>query len=501
MNTQAAIGGWALSRLTLALLPPLLVGSLWLTPAQMAGPALLLASFVACFGRRGPGPVFWGCAGWSADVLVWLVVREGAASPHHGPWSTAALLGSGIGLAVVLSLSRIPGDRNTAGPTLYPAMSTWVVFVAALTVVAYRLAFSATQHIPNEERSLFIGGVEVHHWNHGVIGALIVGAFASRSGWRFLPRLAAATVLGAAAGSLFDQLGYGLLADVSDAAYGGALSVYTAYGATAAASVVALWWVQRAWDGRPSSLSRPDRLRRGERVVIGHRGAAGISDENTVEAVLAGAALGLAMVEIDVQRTSDGALVLMHDTTVGRTTDGQGRVESLTLADVRQLKTRSGYSVPTLEEVLALPELAEMVLFIDMKRTTGARQELSRVVDATTAAGRVIVDWESFGEASAMKRERPDVCVVVSPFSPFFLCETATACGVDGIDTFHRLLSRRSLRRLSARGMIRTCWFTSDPAQAKRVLDKDVDGLMTDHPDRVVGALGAVSVSVTSDGD
>ena len=62
---------------------------------------------------------------------------------------------------------------------------------------------------------------------------------------------------------------------------------------------------------------------------IGHRGAAGHAPENTLAAVQKGIELGVDFVEIDVRRTADDALVVLHDPTVNRTTNGKGRVDSL----------------------------------------------------------------------------------------------------------------------------------------------------------------------------
>src|SRR5436309_2057147 len=99
--------------------------------------------------------------------------------------------------------------------------------------------------------------------------------------------------------------------------------------------------------------------------VIGHRGGAELGPENTLPAIAAALAAGADGVEVDVRRTADGALVLMHDPDVARTTDGEGRVDATTLEDIRALD--AGYrsapgrndrersprvAVPTLEEVL-----------------------------------------------------------------------------------------------------------------------------------------------------
>src|SRR5262245_35614480 len=87
---------------------------------------------------------------------------------------------------------------------------------------------------------------------------------------------------------------------------------------------------------------------------IGHRGAAGHAPENTLAAVQKAIDLGVDFVEIDVRRTADGAVVVLHDATIDRTTDGRGRVEALSLDQLKAFDAGHGERIPTLEEVLKI---------------------------------------------------------------------------------------------------------------------------------------------------
>ncbi len=96
------------------------------------------------------------------------------------------------------------------------------------------------------------------------------------------------------------------------------------------------------------------------RGLCAHRGAIKTHPENTIPALREAARLGAQMIEFDVQLTKDGALVLMHDATVNRTTSGKGKVSDLTLAEIKGLDAGSWFDnafkdfrVPTLEEALA----------------------------------------------------------------------------------------------------------------------------------------------------
>lgn len=85
---------------------------------------------------------------------------------------------------------------------------------------------------------------------------------------------------------------------------------------------------------------------------VGHRGAAGHAPENTLAAIERGIESGADFVEIDVQRTSDGGLVLMHDKFVDRTTNGTGKLSEMSLEEVRRLDAGNGQRVPLLREAL-----------------------------------------------------------------------------------------------------------------------------------------------------
>ncbi|RJO63254.1 MAG: hypothetical protein C4523_21045 [Myxococcales bacterium] len=109
-------------------------------------------------------------------------------------------------------------------------------------------------------------------------------------------------------------------------------------------------------------------------MVTSHRGYTRQHPENSLAAFRAAADVGADFVEIDVRHTADDALVLMHDGSVDRTTDGAGDVSALTLAEIRELTLDSGESgnpeserVPTFAETLALAEELGVMLYIDQK--------------------------------------------------------------------------------------------------------------------------------------
>ena len=92
-----------------------------------------------------------------------------------------------------------------------------------------------------------------------------------------------------------------------------------------------------------SSAQRP--------LIIGHRGASAAAPENTLAAFALAQAQGADGIELDVQLSADGWPVVMHDSKLERTTNGQGRVQQLSLAQLQELDAGQGQTIPTLDEV------------------------------------------------------------------------------------------------------------------------------------------------------
>ena len=128
----------------------------------------------------------------------------------------------------------------------------------------------------------------------------------------------------------------------------------------------------------------------GNLLIIGHRGgASGKAPENTIAAFRLGPTLGATILECDVHCSKDGALVVIHDTTVDRTTNGNGAVRSLTLAQIKDLNAGNGERVPTLDELLAFTASQPALgLVIEIKAKKKVCPELAdKVIEAVNKSG------------------------------------------------------------------------------------------------------------------
>ncbi len=139
-------------------------------------------------------------------------------------------------------------------------------------------------------------------------------------------------------------------------------------------------------------------LRRRKPAVVAHRGSSGTAPENTLSAVRQALSSGARMCEIDVHTTRDGEIVVMHDHDVSRTTDGEGLISEMDLADIRSLDAGSWFSrdfadepVPTLDEVI-LALGGSMDLCIEIKNADPS-QVLERVLSRGFLARTIVFDF------------------------------------------------------------------------------------------------------------
>ncbi|MDB5987969.1 MAG: glycerophosphodiester phosphodiesterase, partial [Nevskia sp.] len=148
--------------------------------------------------------------------------------------------------------------------------------------------------------------------------------------------------------------------------------------------------------------------------VIGHRGARGHAPENTLLAIDRGIRLGAHAVEFDVQLHPSGALLLFHDLTLDRTTNGRGALLDCDFDTLRKLDAGQGEQIPTLEEALELIE-QRVVVNVELKTADGTGEavaaSLRNYIDAGWPAERFLVSSFHLPELWEFKQTAPEIPV------------------------------------------------------------------------------------------
>lgn len=173
-------------------------------------------------------------------------------------------------------------------------------------------------------------------------------------------------------------------------------------------------------------------------ALVAHRGLSAGRPENTLAAYRQAIALGVDAIELDLRGTADGEVVVLHDATVDRTTNGTGNVSTLTLAQVRQLDAGGTFSprfagerIPTYGEVLKLVAGTGVKLLLDIKR--GDTLDKARIVRLTEAHGAeldVIAGVRSLDDLRELRRLNPNIRTLAFVSSPAEI-EAFAAAGAD----------------------------------------------------------------------
>ena len=138
---------------------------------------------------------------------------------------------------------------------------------------------------------------------------------------------------------------------------------------------------------------------------IGHRGAAGHVLENTLGSIEKAIELEVDFVEIDLRLTRDGHVVVLHDATVDRTTNGHGRIKDLTLAQLQRITTKDGQHVPTLEQVLKLTD-GRVGLMLELK-IRGLAKPVTEIVERSGFSNPVIYASFNHDELARIRQILP----------------------------------------------------------------------------------------------
>ncbi|MEE9207240.1 MAG: glycerophosphodiester phosphodiesterase [Gemmatimonadota bacterium] len=238
--------------------------------------------------------------------------------------------------------------------------------------------------------------------------------------------------------------------------------------------------------------------------IIGHRGAAGVAPENTLVSFERGVLGGAQAIEMDVHRASSGELVVFHDPTVDRTTDGSGPVEALSLAEIRQLDAgyrftldrglsfpfrESGVRVPTLDQ--AVEACGELPLIVEVKSAAAGRA-LGEWLRGHPARSRILVGGESARDSAPAVEAAEYNCASAADLRPAVLLSKiglrrglparVTAAMVPVRSHGLRVVTRGFMRRTQRAGQGVFVWTVNQPQEMRRLFDMGVDGLISDFP-------------------
>lgn len=237
-------------------------------------------------------------------------------------------------------------------------------------------------------------------------------------------------------------------------------------------------------------------------VSIAHRGASGNGHcpENTLSAFDKAIKLGVDCVECDVHCSKDGHVVVIHDSTLNRTTDKKGAVAELTLEEIKQAdagswfsKSFAGERVPTLEELLSLTK-DKVVTVIEIK-PKGITESVLKVVERSNAIDRVLIQsfhFEVVKELYELNPKVPRALLVggglpISRLSSIMeLVHQAAEVGAGTLNLLHTVITANLVKEANKRGISVWAWTVDDESRMVELLDIGVSGITSNFPDKLV---------------
>lgn len=228
-------------------------------------------------------------------------------------------------------------------------------------------------------------------------------------------------------------------------------------------------------------------------LIIGHRGAAGIAPENSLEALRAGVDAGADMLEFDVHLTRDRVPVLIHDNNLMRTHHKRHFVHQCTLAELREVTKDTASPIITLEEVLD-EFFGNIVLNIELKQRGSAKDIVALLKKKYI---KHVGDWDMFVFSSFYGTELGKIRRLSSRANlwllhnrnPFIFIAFARRIQLDGVG-FHRLYINDFALEIARRTKLFTYAYTINrPHTALLLSRRGLDGIVTDRPQKILAEI------------
>lgn len=230
----------------------------------------------------------------------------------------------------------------------------------------------------------------------------------------------------------------------------------------------------------------------GSMLTIAHRGASAFAPENTIAAFDKAIDLNVDFIELDVQMTKDQHLVVIHDLTVNRTTNGTGAIKNLTLQEIKELDAGSWFSktfqsekIPTIDEVLERYR-GKTGLLIDLKSPSiypGIEKKLAEKLWHYKLQQEIRVQSFNLTSIKTFRSLLPSIqygLVINHSISYYKL--TKYANDIDFINIHERFISNMLIKFAHSKGINIYAWSVHDASTVRKLLFYKIDGITADSP-------------------
>lgn len=215
-------------------------------------------------------------------------------------------------------------------------------------------------------------------------------------------------------------------------------------------------------------------------MIMGHRGAAALEPENTLLSIGRAMEIGVDAVEIDVRLSKDKSVVVIHDATLDRTTNGTGPVGSYELNEIKGFDAGKGETVPTLQEVFDL--IGNKVMLVVELKEEGTENFVVELIEKNNLEENVYVIsfWHELVRAakSLNSRIKTGILLVGCPVDP---C-VATHASADALVMRYNFVNRHFVEIAHEKGLKVFVWNIDEEYLLPAYADMGVDGIGTNDP-------------------
>ncbi|WP_342498910.1 glycerophosphodiester phosphodiesterase family protein [Bacillus sp. FSL R5-0820] len=229
--------------------------------------------------------------------------------------------------------------------------------------------------------------------------------------------------------------------------------------------------------------------------IIAHRGSSSAAPENTIAAFDVAVEQGADYIELDVQMTMDQHVVVIHDDTVDRTTNGNGLVKSYTLDQLKKLDAGSWFDqqytnerIPTLQEILERysQRIGILIEIKHPKRQIGIEKAVARIINRFSYSRHIIIQSFDVHALQRIKAFAPSLrtALIIKP-DAFKLTKrklTTYSSFANGLNMKKTMINRWWIDRIHSFGMEVFIWTVKDQKTADRIKKYPIDGVVTDNP-------------------
>ena len=228
-------------------------------------------------------------------------------------------------------------------------------------------------------------------------------------------------------------------------------------------------------------------------VRCAHRGASAEYPENTLLAFRRALEQGVDALELDIHRTADNELVVLHDSTLERTTNGTGQIRDHTFHEIRQLDAGRGEKIPTLKEVIELARTAQVRLCVEIKGATeieglAIAEAAVQTLEEADILGKSILTSFSPQALLRVKGIQPEASTMLDPspqdgsLTPRQICVQALRAGANCLSYDFHILTQEIATECQLTGLALWAWAPDEPADIQKVLKFGAQGIVTNMP-------------------